>query len=119
MLGLATWHAFRECARYRVSARGIPGDIKRPGFFDSLGRNTRWSERLEPGLETELVSASLEVRKIGPARRSVGPRTEHPDPSWQVVGVAGDLQLIHVKPLILNYTFGTGTQNEKRVRAFS
>ena len=101
MLGLAGQPGFRECARYHVSATGIPGNVEGAGFFDSLGRNAGLSARSELPPETGSVPAPLESREI---------RHVRVPPSRQAVGVVGSSQIVDAKLLIHNHTFGTGTQ---------
>jgi hypothetical protein len=72
MLELASQSGFRECAQHYVSTPGLPGDVEGGGFFDALGRNAGYSERLELSPETESVPASLCSRENGPATGTVG-----------------------------------------------
>jgi hypothetical protein len=64
MLELASQGGFRGCAQRHVFAPGIPGNVERAGFVDSLVRNAGLYERPKLAPEAGSVPASVESREI-------------------------------------------------------
>jgi len=110
---LATQRGFGEITRGPVSADSCLRKAARPVVFDPLRRNAGWRSRTEstPGTRSHLSFLGVKGNQLSQARRRLTLGAFQS--SGQSLRPATIPQLIDGRSLILNYTFGIGTQNWK------